>query len=95
MLEQTVSVLALCKDFRHFLFMLGITGHCLCEDFPIFLFGGIGAPGIWQRMFRLNQAVPRCLFRGIRLVILSVMGERVHAFFCIDALFELEKSDEA
>jgi len=55
MLEQTSSARALCEDFRHFLSMPSITGHTLCEDFPIFLFGGIGAPGIWQRKVRISR----------------------------------------
>jgi len=45
----------LCKDSRHFLSEPSITGHYLCEDFPIFLLGGIGAPGIWQRTFRISR----------------------------------------
>jgi len=46
---------ALCEDFRHFLSVSGITGHGLCEEIPKKLFGGVGAPGIWQRRFRTSR----------------------------------------
>lgn len=40
MFEQTANARALCEDSRHFLFVPSITGHCLCEEIPIFLLGG-------------------------------------------------------
>jgi hypothetical protein len=47
--------LALCEDFRHFLSELSITEHGLCEDFPIFLFGGSPAAGYTEKSFSMKM----------------------------------------
>jgi hypothetical protein len=46
---------ALCEVFRHFLSEPSITGHCLCEDFPKFLFGRPPAAGIAEKSFSMKM----------------------------------------
>ena len=46
---------ALCELFRHFLSSPSITGHCLCEDFPIILFGGLPAAGYAEKSFSMQM----------------------------------------
>ena len=46
---------ALCEDFRHFLSTQSITEHCLCEDFPIILFGGPPASGSAEKSLFMRK----------------------------------------
>ncbi|MBR2964165.1 MAG: hypothetical protein IKC53_08170 [Lentisphaeria bacterium] len=58
---------ALCENSRHFLSEPSITGHCLCEDFPNYLFGSSTAAvssekGFYMRMFDGQIRVENNLF---------------------------------
>ena len=55
MLEQKAYAHALCEDIRQFLSEVGITGHGLCEDFPIILFGGSPAAGSAEKSFSMKM----------------------------------------
>jgi len=53
--EFSTYARALCEDIRHFLSKVGITGHGLCEDFPIFLFGRPPATGSAEKSFSMQM----------------------------------------
>jgi hypothetical protein len=53
--DSSAFARALCEDIQHFLSEPSITGHCLCEDFPIFLFGRPPATGSAEKSFSMKM----------------------------------------